>query len=90
MIYQKKKRVQITLLDSNLIYNNLDEISFKLKSKGYALDDKRFISLYENRKNIIQNVEKLKNEQNSFTKKISKEKRKPDENELLEIGRAHV
>ena len=73
------------MLDSNLIYNNLDEISFKLKSKGYALDDKRFISLYENRKNIIQNVEKLKNEQNSFTKKISKEKRKPDENELLEV-----
>tara|TARA_A100001388_G_scaffold86131_1_gene62220 strand:- start:17126 stop:18382 length:1257 start_codon:yes stop_codon:yes gene_type:complete len=73
------------LLDPNLIYNNLNEISEKLSKKGYSLNSEEFKNLYESRKNTIKEVEALKEEQNIFTKKISKEKRKPTNEELISI-----
>ena len=62
------------MLDPNLIYKNIDKISEKLSKKGYNLNSQEFKTLYENRKDIIQKTEALKEEQNIFTKKISKEK----------------
>ena len=73
------------MLDPNLIYNNLNEISEKLSKKGYSLNSEEFKNLYESRKNTIKEVEALKEEQNIFTKKISKEKRKPTNEELISI-----
>ena len=61
------------MLDPNLIYKNIDKISEKLSKKGYLLNSQEFKTLYENRKDIIQKAEALKEEQNIFTKKISKE-----------------
>ena len=73
------------MLDPNLIYKNIDKISEKLSKKGYLLNSQEFKTLYENRKDIIQKAEALKEEQNIFTKKISKEKRKPKSDELINI-----
>ena len=72
-------------MDPNLIYKNIDKISEKLSKKGYNLNSQEFKTLYENRKDIIQKAEALKEEQNIFTKKISKEKRKPNSDELINI-----
>ena len=82
---RKKKWVQITLLDTNFIFNNINEVKENLLNQGFEFNSESFSKVYQKRKELISQVESLKQEQNKFTKEISKQKRKPDEKELSSI-----
>ena len=73
------------MIDPNYIFKNKELVLKKLSNKNYHLNYKNFSDLYLSRKESIQNLEELKAKLNEFNKKITKEKRKPTESELLEI-----
>jgi seryl-tRNA synthetase len=73
------------VIDSNFIYENQKLVTRKYLEKGYEFNFKDFSNLYLARKKAIQDVEELKQKQNEFNKKITNQKRKPTELELIEI-----
>lgn len=73
------------MLDTNFIFNNINEVKENLLNQGFKFDSESFNIVYQKRKELITQVEALKQEQNKFTKEISKQKRKPNEKELLGI-----
>ncbi len=73
------------MLDTNFIFNNINEVKENLLNQGFEFDSDSFNIVYQKRKELITQVEALKQEQNKFTKEISKQKRKPNEKELLGI-----
>ncbi|NSW88975.1 serine--tRNA ligase [bacterium] len=73
------------MINPNFIFDNKELVLNKLSNKSYDLNYKKFSDLYLLRKESIQKLEELKSELNKFNKKITKEKRKPTEDELKEI-----
>ena len=73
------------MIDANYIINNRKVVLEKLANKNYNLDFTKFSDLYMSRKESIQKEEDLKAKLNDFNKKITKEKRKPNKDELSEI-----
>lgn len=73
------------MIDPNFIYENQELVTRKYLEKGYEFNFENFSNLYLARKKAIQDVEELKQKQNEFNKKITNEKRKPTEPELIEI-----
>ena len=73
------------MLDTNFIFNNINEVKENLLNQGFEFNSDSFSTVYKKRKELISQVESLKQEQNKFTKEISKQKRKPNEKELSSI-----
>ena len=73
------------MLDTNFIFNNINEVKENLLNQGFEFNSDSFSTVYKKRKELISEVESLKQEQNKFTKEISKKKRKPNEKELSSI-----
>ena len=62
------------MLDPQLLRNDLDSIAEKLLIKGYQLDKKQFIELEAQRKSLQVQVEDLRSQRNTESKKIGQAK----------------
>ena len=62
------------MLDTNFIFNNINEVKENLLNQGFKFDSDSFTVVYQKRKELITQAEALKQEQNKFTKEISKQK----------------
>jgi len=73
------------MLDIKFIRQHTDLVRQKLTERGQVLNLDEFIRLEEQRRNILQEVETLRNERNTVSKQVGeKKKRKEDANELIE------
>lgn len=62
------------MLDPQLLRNDLDSVAEKLLIKGYQLDKKQFIELEAQRKSLQVQVEDLRSQRNTESKKIGQAK----------------
>ena len=58
------------MLDIKFIRSNPDEVTAAMKKRGMDLDLSEFLSLDENRRKILSEVEQLKSKRNSVSKEI--------------------
>ena len=73
------------MLDIKFIRQHTDLVRQKLTERGQVLNLDEFIRLEEQRRNILQEVESLRNERNTVSKQVGeKKKRKEDASELIE------
>ncbi len=73
------------MLDIKFIRQHTDLVRQKLTERGQVLNLDEFIRLEEQRRNILQEVETLRNERNTVSKQVGeKKKRKEDAAELIE------
>ncbi len=73
------------MLDIKFIRQHTDLVRQKLTERGQVLNLDEFIRLEEQRRNILQEVETLRNERNTVSKQVGeKKKRKEDASELIE------
>lgn len=73
------------MLDIKFIRQHTDLVRQKLTERGQALNLDEFIRLEEQRRNILQEVEALRNERNTVSKQVGeKKKHKEDASELIE------
>ncbi len=73
------------MLDIKFIRQHTDLVRQKLTERGQVLNLDEFIRLEEQRRNILQEVETLRNERNTVSKQVGeKKKRKEDATELIE------
>ena len=73
------------MLDIKFIRQNTDLVRQKLIERGQTLNLDEFISLEEQRRNILQEVESLRNERNTVSKQVGERKKhKEDASELIE------
>jgi seryl-tRNA synthetase len=63
------------LLDQKFIRNNVDKVRAAIEAKGEKVDIEGYITLDEERRNIIKEVDVLKAERNRVSKEIAEEKR---------------
>jgi seryl-tRNA synthetase len=72
------------MLDIKFIRQNTDLVRQKLTERGQVLNLDEFIRLEEQRRNILQEVEALRNERNTVSKQVGeKKKRQEDATELI-------
>jgi seryl-tRNA synthetase len=72
------------MLDIKFIRQNKDLVRQKLTERGQVLNLDEFIRLEEQRRNILQEVEALRNERNTVSKQVGeKKKRQEDATELI-------
>ncbi|MDR2861159.1 MAG: serine--tRNA ligase [Syntrophobacterales bacterium] len=72
------------MLDIKFIRQNTDFVRQKLYTRGQTLNLDGFIRLDEKRRNILQEVETLRNERNSVSKQVGeRKKKKEDATELI-------
>jgi seryl-tRNA synthetase len=67
------------MLDIKYLRNNLDAVREKLKQRGQDINLERFIELDTSRRNILQEVETLRNERNTASKEIGEKKKKKED-----------
>jgi seryl-tRNA synthetase len=63
------------LLDQKFIRNNVDKVRAAIEAKGEKVDIEGYITLDEERRNMIKEVDVLKAERNRVSKEIAEEKR---------------
>jgi len=63
------------MLDAKYIRDNLELVKKKMEERGAQIDLDRFLALDEERRRIIQEVEKLEHERNSGSKKVGELKK---------------
>lgn len=72
------------MLDINFIRNNLSLVKKSTKEKGYNVDFDAFLKLDDDRKNLLKQVEKLRQERNLIATKMKNGKPEP---ELIKQGK---
>lgn len=60
------------MLDPDLLFGNLEAVATCLLKRGFILDCDKFDDLYNKRRSIIQEVEKLQAERNRVSKEVAK------------------
>ncbi|MBN1663131.1 MAG: serine--tRNA ligase [Deltaproteobacteria bacterium] len=77
------------MLDIKYLRNNLDAVRNKMRERGENVNLDHFIELDETRRNILQEVETLRNERNTASREIGeKKKNRQDASDLIEqMGR---
>ena len=63
------------MLDIKLLRNNFEEVEKALSNRNETFDLSKFKSLDENRRNLLAELEALKAEQNTVSKKIPQMKK---------------
>ena len=72
------------MLDIKFLRQNLDLVRRKLAERGQTIDLERFSALDARRRNLLQEVETLRNERNTVSKEIGdRKKRKADAADLI-------
>jgi seryl-tRNA synthetase len=73
------------MLDIKYLRQNIDLVRNKMDARGQKIDFDLFINLDEKRRNILQEVETLRNERNSVSKQVGElKKKKEDASALIE------
>src|SRR5512136_2671063 len=63
------------MLDIKYVRQNIDFVSQKMRERGQAVNLDRFVALDAGRRDIIQEVEGLRNERNAVSKQIGEKKK---------------
>ena len=72
------------MLDIKFLRQNLDQVRRKLAERGQTIDLEQFSALDARRRNLLQEVETLRNERNTVSKEIGdRKKRKADAADLI-------
>lgn len=71
------------MLDPKYIKENLEAIDIAAKNKGFPFDSQRFLSLYENRLNLIQETEELRSKRNAGSNAVKKASNKEERDALV-------
>ncbi len=72
------------MLDIKFLRQNIDFVRKKMLERGQEVNLNAFAALDENRRNVLQEVETLRNERNTASKEIGeKKKRKEDASEII-------
>jgi len=64
------------MLDIKFLRQHMDRVEASLKARGTAFDLSEFRSLDERRRNILQEVERLRNERNTVSRLIGEKKQR--------------
>ena len=59
------------MLDLNFVRNNLDEVQRRLSSRGPGYDLQGFVQLDSQRRDLLQEIEKLRRDRNTASQEIA-------------------
>src|SRR3984957_7174645 len=75
------------MLDAQFIRDNLDAVKTNCRNRGVQVDVDRVLTLDEDRRRLLQNMQVLQQRQNEIAKLIPKEKDKDKKQALIQEGR---
>lgn len=78
------------MLDVKFIRNNLEFVRRKMEERGAAVDLECFAALDVKRRDLLQEVENLRNERNTVSKEIGERKKHKEDTSSLMTGMAEV